>query len=137
MVNFNDEPREDSVDFFEKILSQHSMIASFKKTENFVYRLNLINNNSYLVRLTNKYSVSLSDIVEGINEGFDAIVTISSWNDYTYDAKEYALQHDFGLFKIREFMGALNFSNPSQYYTRIDEEDGMKLYGENGYKFDF
>lgn len=43
----------------------------------------------------------------------------------------------FGLFKIREFMGALNYPDPSQYYMGIDEEDGKRLYGERGYKFDW
>ena len=27
-------------------------------------------------------------------------------------------------------MGALNFLDPSQYYTGIDEKDGKRLYGE-------
>lgn len=58
------------------------------------------------------------------------------WNSYTYEAKEYALQKHFGLFKIQEFMGALNYSDPSQYYMGIDEEDGKRLYGERDYKFD-
>ena len=83
-----------------------------------------------------KYTVSINDVVEKIDEGFDALVTISMWNSYTSEAKKYALENQFGLFTFREFMGALNFLDPSQYYTGIDEKDGKRLYGERGYKFD-
>lgn len=136
MVNFSDEPRQDSVVFFEQILARHDRIISYKKFDNFVYALSLKDGTKYLVWLTNKYTVSINDVIEQIDNGLDALVTISGWNGYTYEAKEYALQQHFGLFKIREFMGALNSPDPSQYYMKIDEEDGKRVYGEHGYKFD-
>ena len=137
MPNLSDEPRPKSVEFFEQQLTYHSKIARYEKRENFIYKLFLQDGRSYLVWLTNKYTVSITDVVEKIGEGLNALVTISMWNGYTYEAKEYALQQHFGLFKIREFMGALNFPDPSQYYMGVDEEDGEKLYGECHYKFDF
>ncbi|HEL1541753.1 TPA: hypothetical protein TXI94_000770 [Streptococcus suis] len=136
MVNFSDEPRRDSINFFEQILATHDKIITYQELDNFVYELSLENGTKYLVWLTNKYTVSINDVVEKKTEGLDALVTISSWNGYTYEAKEYALQQHFGLFKIREFMGALNYPDPSQYYMGIDKEDGKRLYGEYGYKFD-
>ncbi|HEM3634382.1 TPA: hypothetical protein U1C38_002267 [Streptococcus suis] len=136
MVNFSDEPRRDSINFFEQILVTHDRIITYQELDNFVYELLLENDTKYLVWLTNKYTVSINDVVEKIAEGLDALVTISGWNSYTYEAKEYALQQHFGLFKIREFMGALNYPDPSQYYMGIDKEDGKRLYGEHGYKFD-
>ncbi|HEM5197410.1 TPA: hypothetical protein U1312_002205, partial [Streptococcus suis] len=135
-VNFSDEPRRDSINFFEQILATHDKIITYQELDNFVYELSLENGTKYLVWLTNKYTVSINDVVEKKTEGLDALVTISSWNGYTYEAKEYALQQHFGLFKIREFMGALNYPDPSQYYMGIDKEDGKRLYGEYGYKFD-
>ena len=137
MVNFSDEPRSESVVYFEHILDSHVKIVRYEKLEDFVYNLFLNSGKTYLVWLTNKYTVSINDIVEKINENFDALVTISKWNDYTYEAKEYALKNHFGLFKSREFMGALNYPDPSQYYTGIDEEDGKRMYGEHRYKFDW
>ncbi|HEM3459881.1 hypothetical protein V9Z57_08950 [Streptococcus suis] len=136
MVNFSDEPRRDSINFFEQILATHDKIITYQELDNFVYELSLENGTEYLVWLTNKYTVSINDVVEKKAEGLDALVTISGWNGYTYEAKEYALQQHFGLFKIREFMGALNYPDPSQYYMGIDKEDGKRLYGEYGYKFD-
>ena len=137
MVNFSDEPRRESVIFFEQILARHAKVFTYQELDNFVYELLLENGTKYLVWLTNKYTVSINDVVEKLAEGLDALVTISGWNDYTYEAKEYALQQHFGLFKIREFMGALNYPDPSQYYMGIDEEEGKRLYGERGYKFDW
>lgn len=135
MSNYSDLPRPESVVFFEQMLDRHDRIVRYEKLEEFVYNLFLNSGKTYLVWLTNKYTVSLNDIVEKIDENFDALVTISMWNSYTSEAKKYALENQFGLFTFREFMGALNFPDPSQYYTGIDE-DGKKLYGERGYKFD-
>lgn len=136
MSNYSDVPRPESVLYFEQSLRRHSNIVYYEKMEDFVYKLVLGNDNIYLVLLTNKYTVSINDVVEKIDEGFDALVTISMWNSYTSEAKKYALENQFGLFTFREFMGALNFLDPSQYYTGIDEKDGKRLYGERGYKFD-
>ena len=136
MSNYSDVPRPDSVLYFEQSLRRHSNIIYYEKMEDFVYKLVLGNGNIYLVWLTNKYTVSINDVVEKIDEGFDALVTISMWNSYTFEAKKYALENQFGLFTFREFMGALNFLDPSQYYTGIDEKDGKRLYGERGHKFD-
>ena len=118
MVNFSDEPRPESVVYFEQILERHGKIVRYERPEDFIYKLFLSGGKTYLVWLTNKYTVSINDVVEKINEGFDALITISMWNSYTYEAKE------------------LNYSDPSQYYMGIDGEDGKRLYGERDYKFD-
>lgn len=136
MANYSDIPRPESVLYFEQNLRRHSNIDYYEKMEDFVYNLVLENGSEYLVWLTNKYAVSINDVVEKIDEGFNALVTISMWNSYTSEAKRYALENQFGLFTFREFMGALNFLDPSQYYTGIDSKDGKRLYGERGYKFD-
>lgn len=136
MANYSDVPGPESVLYFEQNLRRHSNIVYYEKMEDFVYKLVLGNGKIYLVWLTNKYTVSINDVVEKIDEGFNALVTISMWNSYTSEAKKYALENQFGLFTFREFMGALNFLDPSQYYTGIDEKDGKRLYGEYGYKFD-
>ena len=90
MSNYSDVPRPESVVYFEQILDSHDKIVRYEKLEDFVYNLFLNSNKAYLVWLTNKYTVSINDIVEKIDENFDALVTISGWNDYTYEAKEYA-----------------------------------------------
>ena len=136
MLNFRDEPNEESVRFFEQGLKRHSNIVDYEIIKEFVYNLVLEDGSEYLVWLTDKYTVSINDVVEKIDEGFNALVTISMWNSYTSEAKRYALENQFGLFTFREFMGALNFLDPSQYYTGIDAKDGKRLYGERGYKFD-
>ncbi len=50
----------------------------------------------------------------------DAIVTISMWNGYTLEAKEYS-QSIFN-----ELMGALNFEKPEEYFSGY--HDGKKYY---------
>mgnify|MGYP004613692297 CR=1 FL=1 len=64
MVNFSDEPRPESVVYFEQILESHDKIVRYEKLEDFVYKLCLDGGKTYLVWLTNKYPVSINDVVE-------------------------------------------------------------------------
>lgn len=64
MVNFSDEPRRESVIFFEQILARHAKVFTYQELDNFVYELLLENGTKYLVWLTNKYTVSINDVVE-------------------------------------------------------------------------
>ena len=54
MVNFSDEPRSESVVYFEQILDSHVKIVRYEKLEDFVYNLFLNSGKKYLVWLTNK-----------------------------------------------------------------------------------
>ena len=43
------------------------------------------------------------------HDGITCIVTMSMWNSYSSDAKEYAKERGIGLFRFGEFMGALYY----------------------------
>ncbi|WP_229035177.1 hypothetical protein [Streptococcus oralis] len=64
MANYSDVPRPESVLYFEQNLRRHSNIDYYEKMEDFVYKLVLREGNIYLVWLTNKYTVSINDVVE-------------------------------------------------------------------------
>lgn len=43
------------------------------------------------------------------NPSVTCILTVSAWNSYTGQAKDYAKSVGVGLFKFYEWMGALNY----------------------------
>lgn len=127
MVNSSDIPRPESIDFFEKSIRQHNKVIDLKKLNEYYYSIELDDGRNYKIYLTNIYTVSLADVMEfSSTYDIDAIVTISSWNGYTLEAKEYSQSIGKGLFLFGELMGALNFAKPEEYFSRY--HDGKKYY---------
>lgn len=63
------------------------------------------------VFMTNIYIVSIADVadIQAVHQ-VDAIVTMSAWNGYTSEAKQYARENGVGLFLFRELLGAVYYS---------------------------
>lgn len=127
MVNSSDIPRPESVEFFEKAIRQHNKVIDLKKVNEYYYSVELDDGRNYKIYLTNIYTVSLADVMEiSSSYDIDAIVTISMWNGYTLEAKEYSQTIGKGLFLFNELMGALNFEKPEEYFSGY--HDGKKYY---------
>ncbi|WP_147515320.1 hypothetical protein [Massilibacterium senegalense] len=127
-MNSSDIPRPESVAFFEKAIRQHNKVIDFKKINEYYYSVELNNGCHYKIYLTNIYTVSLADVMEfSISYDIDAIVTISSWNGYTLEAKEYSQSIGKGLFLFSELMGALNFEKPEEYFSGYHDEKNITM----------
>lgn len=126
-MNFSEIPRTDSVAYFEKVMHQHTKVISLSKLDEYYYSLRLYNGRNYKIYLTNIYTVGLADVME-ISGAFDinAIVTVSSWNGYTLEAKEYSQSIGKGLFLLSELMGAINLAKPEEYFS--GHSNGKKYY---------
>ena len=61
--------------------------------------------------MTNIYIVGLADVYEILTQAhpLDAIVTMSAWNSYTTEAEAYCKEQSIGLFKFKEFLGAVYY----------------------------
>lgn len=126
-MNNSDIPRPESVKFFENAIKQHKKVIDLRKLSEYYYSIRLINGQNYKIYLTNIYTVGVADVLEFFNSyDIDAIVTISMWNGYTLEAKEYSKNIDKGLFLFSELMGALNFEKPEEYFSGY--HDGKKYY---------
>ena len=104
-------PRPESIAHFEKVISDHKMVMMLDKVEEQVYFVLRRGKPAIKVFLTNIYIVSTTDVFEitSSHDGITCIVTMSMWNSYSSDAKEYAKERGIGLFRFREFMGALYY----------------------------
>lgn len=110
---YNKTPRPESIDFFVKTIGGRDDVIHVDKIDEVTYIIARNRGKKKLkVFLTNIYIVGLVDIIEIISavEKLDAIVTMSGWNGYSNEAKEYAKINHVGLFKFGEFMGAMRFS---------------------------
>ena len=117
-------PREDSIKFFEDVLKSHRKVAYFTKRGYYVFDIERREGLGPVVALlTDLYTVGLADVVlaETEVEGLNCIVTVSNWNGYTQEAKEYGIEHRTGLFQLSEFMGAL-WQRDFWNYVKRDEE---------------
>lgn len=75
---------------------------------------------------TNIYIVGEADIYEILAEHSDlnAIVTMSGWNSYTKQAEELCKKRGIGLFKFKEFLGAVYYTDNTvlDYVSPEDRE---------------
>ena len=96
--------------FFEKRMNDHGQIASISSEGNGVYLLKRPNDKELKVFICECYSFGLAEYLEVLKKvtGLDVLVINSVWCGYTSEAKRQAINDRKGLFKISEFMGALN-----------------------------
>lgn len=129
MPNFNDwNVPYSMIRFFARALDGHNKVASYKRTKDIYFTINLVNGNTLNVLLVNEYSLGLAAVLRAMAEFPDAeyIVTGANWNGYTPEAKEYGLQNSIGIFDAGEFFGALHWTEPKKYYRK--DKDGNPVY---------
>ena len=92
-------PRRESIVFFEKAMNTHNRVSGYK-------------------------CLSVADYYDIVSDyEVDCLVTISNWNRVTQDAYELGKSNGVGVFKMGEFLGALNYARPCTYIRPIDQED--------------
>ncbi len=128
MPNSSRVPNTSSVQFFENTMTGHSEVQSIVKRDENIY---VINRNRYapiVVYLTDIYTIGIADVINAKEQIPDlgCIVTISNWNGYTRQAKEYGIENLIGVFQCSEFMGAVNRSEIWGYAKK--DEDGNPTY---------
>lgn len=120
-------PRPESIETFIRYLSSNPVVISIKHKETQLIEIIRNGKSNLTVFLTNIYIVGLADVYEILSEvgHVDAIVTMSAWNSYTSEAKEECKRKNIGLFKFKEFMGAVYYDG-QQFLDYIRPEDRKK-----------
>lgn len=129
-MSFNpDEVRPESIKFFKTALKSHKKVIRIEELSRDLFDIYLDNNNVYRVFLTNIYTIGAADVIEitEAHQNINAIVTMSTWNGYTAEAKDLAQSFKLGLFIYKELSGALNIDRPENYYSYIND-NGQKVY---------
>lgn len=119
-------PRPESIDFFVNGVTNHEQVTDINKISDIIYEVKKIDGDTLIVYLTNVYIVTEADIEEitmnASDHEINVIVTMSAWNSYTKEAKEYAKNQNMALFTYREFYGALNFNGSKFINYKIKKD---------------
>lgn len=117
-------PNRKSIEVFIDALSSHSKVQRLEKLGANKFRIlreaPLSPINAFLVDV---YTVGHADVVAALSKdaGVNAIITMSAYNGYTRQAKEYAKEQKIGVYVFAEFLGAL-WKQDHWSYVKFDEE---------------
>lgn len=114
--------------FFEARMRTHSRIASIKGHGDGVYELGLSAGGSLRVFVCECYSFGVAEYGETVERlgKVDAIIINSAWCGYTPDAKRACRADKVGLYKIGDFMAALNKLKLWEYLNEVEVENFTK-----------
>ena len=105
--------------FFEDRMRGHNKVSSLKNIQGGLYDLSLTNGKILKIFICECYSYGVAEYQETTQKlgQLDAIIINSNWCGYSPEAKLYCRERSVGLFKIREFMAALNLTRYWEYLT--------------------
>lgn len=111
--------------YFESQMKKHGKVASLTAEVGGVYSLTRTQGDTLRVFICECYAFGVAEYMETVERlgDMDVVIINSAWCGYTPDAKFYCRESNVGLFKIGEFMGALNRDDYWRYLT-----DGEKEY---------
>jgi hypothetical protein len=111
-------------DFFEARLKAHSKVSTLTLEGTGLYNLILTRGSKLRVFVCECYAFGIAEYHECIQKigQLDAVVIDSAWCGYSDEAKLHCRAQKVGLFKIGEFMAALNVSKPWAYLTTEQKE---------------
>lgn len=124
-------PRPESIKAIIDYSLRNTCVKNVEQTDSQIIEVKRKEKEDLIVYLTNIYIVSETDVQEILLSfpDIDCIVTVSAWNSYTEHAKIVSISKSVGLFKFKEFLGALYYDG-SKFINyeppKRDEEDGKR-----------
>jgi hypothetical protein len=117
-------PRPDSIEKFLQYLSANPIISEIQRLDKQVFYIHRKEKRDLKIYLTNVYIVGIADVIEILSlvSDIQAVVTMSAWNSYTNEAKMYCRRQQIGLFKFKEFLGAVYFDG-NRFFDYIPQDD--------------
>lgn len=104
-------PRPQQREFLVKSLLQRGSVDDVTEVDDHHYVVEREGRSTLYVYLTNKYMLSVADVMEILAESNDTncIVSTMGHNKYSPEAKEYCRDLGVGLFRTPEFLGAVYY----------------------------
>lgn len=120
-------PRPESIKKFIRYLISNPVVIDINHEDNQLLEIQRQNKSDLRVLITNVYIVGVADVYEILSDvgHVDSIVTMSAWNSYTNEAKTECKRKNIGLFKFKEFMGAVYFDG-QQFLDYIHPDNRKK-----------
>ncbi|WP_159008522.1 hypothetical protein [Bradyrhizobium sp. S69] len=114
--------------FFEARMRGHGSVKAINANPNGVYDLTLTSGRLIRVFICECYSFGVAEYTEVTQKlgHLDAIIINSAWCGYTWDAKRTTRADKVGLYKIGDFMSALNKHNAWDHLNDAEKEKFAK-----------
>lgn len=108
-------PRQEHRDFLTRYLRQRRIVDNVEVLDDFRLVVTRRGLSEIRIYLTNQYTLGIADVMDIIeaDPATDCIVSTMSYNQFTIDAKDYALNQGVGLFHAKDFLGAVNYEGDS------------------------
>lgn len=110
--------------FFEERMGSHSRVVSFQHLGDGLYGISRRGEEKLIVFICECYAFGVAEYMECIdNFGFlNAVVINSAWCGYSMDVKRHCRDQKVGVFKIGDFMAALNRHDYWNYLNEHEKE---------------
>lgn len=110
--------------YFEGQMERHGKVTSLTPQGNGLYELTRTQGHTLRVFICECYAFGIAEYMEAVDQlgEINSVIINSAWCGYSPDAKRYCRDAHVGLFKIGEFMGALNRDDYWQYLTNAEKE---------------
>jgi len=110
--------------FFEDKMRSHKKVDSIKNTGEGLYEIKLTDERVLKVFICDCYSFSLADYYETIEHlgKIQCVIINSTWCKYTDEAKLHCREDGVGLFRLSDFMVALNQNKFWLYLSKVERE---------------
>lgn len=104
-------PRPESISKMISYLKGTEVVSRIERIDEQTFKIARKNKIELIVYLTNIYTVSIAEVHEilGLCPNCNAIITMSMWNSYSSEAKSYCISRRIGLYKFKEFLGAVYY----------------------------
>ncbi|GAB3360013.1 hypothetical protein [Amycolatopsis echigonensis] len=126
-------PRPEHRKFLLDHLGSRPTVSSVKVIDDFKMEVRRVTQSTIKVYLTNMYQLGLADVVEILGKAPDTtcIVSTMDYNHFSDEAKEYAKERNVGLFRARDFLGAVYYDGKKflEYLSPREREERARRAG--------
>ena len=112
-----------AISFMEQVLRSHTSVASFDRTNDIQFEVVRTKGLPDLnVVFVDEYELGEAAAYAIINEfpGVEVIVNNGNWNQILVDWRDFANRTGVTIFKMADFMGAINVEDPRKYVTESE-----------------
>jgi hypothetical protein len=108
---FENQPWQQHQDFLLNRLGSSPVVAGIQALSRFHYVVQRPGKTTLVLYLTNKYILSVADVIEILDEApeTNCIVSTMDYNQYSPEAKEHCMALGIGLFRVVELLGAVYY----------------------------
>lgn len=126
-------PRPQHRRFLTRYLTGRQNIAAVREVDDFRLVVVRRDQSDVHVYLTSQYTLGVADVMEILDAAPETtcIVSTMDYNQYTPEAKEYARERNVGLFKSKEFLGAVYYEG-SRFLDYLSPEQRERLRRQGG-----